>query len=86
MRRESDRRLIMVDPNVRPDVIGDRDAYLARFESWLSYAHLVKLSAGDAEWLYPDLGPEACARRLFALGARLAVVTLGPDGALAVSS
>jgi fructokinase len=85
MRRESERRLIMVDPNVRPDVIGDRDAYLARFESWLSYAHLVKLSARDAEWLYPDLGSEACAQRLLSLGARLAVVTLGPDGALAVS-
>jgi fructokinase len=85
MRRESDRRLIMVDPNVRPDVIGDRDAYRARFESWLSRVHLVKLSARDAEWLYPDLGPEACAQRLLSLGARLAVVTLGPDGALAVS-
>jgi len=85
MHRESARRLIMVDPNVRPDVIGDRDVYLARFESWLSCAHLVKLSARDAEWLYPDLGSEACAQRLLSLGARLAVVTLGPDGALAVS-
>jgi fructokinase len=85
MHRESARRLIMVDPNVRPDVIGDRDLYLARFESWLAYAHLVKLSARDAEWLYPDLELEACAQHLLSLGARLAVVTLGPDGALAVS-
>jgi fructokinase len=85
MRRESERRLIMVDPNVRPDVIGDRDLYRARFESWLSDAHLVKLSASDAEWLYPELEPPACAQRLLSLGAALAVVTLGPDGALAVS-
>jgi fructokinase len=85
MHRESVRRLIVVDPNVRPDVIGDRDVYLARFESWLSLAHLVKLSARDAEWLYPDLKPEACSQRLLSLGARLAVVTLGPEGALAVS-
>lgn len=85
MRRESGRRLIMVDPNVRPDVIGDRDVYRVRFESWLSCAHLVKLSARDAEWLYPELGSEACAQRLLSLGARLAVVTLGRDGALAVS-
>jgi fructokinase len=85
MRREADRKLIMVDPNVRPEVIGDRDAYLTRFESWFSYVHLVKLSSRDAEWLYPDLDPEACAQRLLALGARLAVVTLGPDGAFAVS-
>ena len=85
MRRESERRLIMVDPNVRPDVIGDRDVYRARFESWLSDAHLVKLSARDAEWLYPELEPWACAQRLLSLGARLADVTLGPEGALAVS-
>ncbi|MEA2387015.1 MAG: fructokinase [Thermoleophilaceae bacterium] len=85
MQRESERRLIMVDPNIRPDVIGDRDAYLARFETWLTWAHVLKLSARDAEWLYPDLGPEECARRLLSLGARLAVVTLGPEGALAVS-
>jgi fructokinase len=85
MRRESDRRLIMVDPNVHPEVIGDRDAYVTRFEGWLSSVHIVKLSARDAEWLYPDLQPEACAEHLLALGARLAVVTLGSDGALAVS-
>jgi fructokinase len=85
MRRESERRLIMLDPNVRPDVIGDRDRYRARFESWLSDAHLVKLSARDAEWLYPELEPSACAQRLLSLGAGLAVVTLGTEGALAVS-
>jgi fructokinase len=85
MRRESERRLIMVDPNVRSDVIGDRDLYRARFESWLSYAHLVKLSASDAGWLYPELEPQACAQRLLSLGVRLAVVTLGSEGALAVS-
>ena len=85
MRHESERRLIMVDPNVRPDVIGDRDLYRARFESWLCHAHLVKLSASDAGWLYPELEPRACAQRLLSLGARLAVVTLGPEGALAVS-
>ena len=73
MRRESELRLIVVDPNVRPDVIGDRDVYRGRFESWLSYAQLVKLSARDAEWLYPELEPEACARLLLSLGARLAV-------------
>jgi fructokinase len=85
MHRESERRLIMVDPNVRPDVIVDRDTYLVRFETWLTWTHVVKLSARDAEWLYPELGPEACAQRLLSLGARLAVVTLGPEGALAVS-
>lgn len=83
MRRESARRLIMVDPNVRADVIGDRDVYRARFESWLAYTHLVKLSAHDAEWLYPDLEPSACADLVLSRGTGLAVVTLGAEGAIA---
>ena len=34
MERESTRRLVVVDPNIRPAACGDRDAYVARFESW----------------------------------------------------
>jgi fructokinase len=83
MRRESERRLIVIDPNVRPDVIEDRDAYRARFESWLACTHLVKLSARDAEWLYPELEPSACADLVLSRGVRLAVVTLGAEGAIA---
>lgn len=83
LRRESDRRLIMIDPNVRPDVIDDRDAYRARFGNLLSSTHLVKLSARDAEWLYPELEPSACADLLLSRGVRLAVVTLGAEGAIA---
>ena len=86
MRREADRRLIMIDPNIRANVIEDRERYCSRFESWLAYRPVVKLSGRDAEWLYPDLGPEACAGRLLSLGAALAVVTLGAEGALARSS
>jgi fructokinase len=86
LRRESHRRLIAVDPNIRAGVIGDREGYRSRFESWLAFAHVVKLSAGDAEWLYPGLAPEDCARHVHALGARLAVVTLGPAGALAAAA
>ena len=82
LRRESDRRLVMIDPNVRPDVIDDRDAYRARFENWLSSTHLVKLSARDAEWLYPELEPSACADLVLSRGVRLAVVTLGAGGAI----
>jgi len=83
MRRESQQRLIVIDPNVRPDVIEDHDAYRARFESWLSCTHVVKLSARDAEWLYPELEPSACADLVLSHGVRLAVVTLGAEGAIA---
>ncbi|GAA4950544.1 hypothetical protein GCM10023238_16100 [Streptomyces heliomycini] len=40
-----------LDPNIRPGLIPDPDAYRARFRSWLPSVSLLKLSAEDAEWL-----------------------------------
>ena len=41
MRRERTRRLISLDPNVRPGLIGDREAYLGRLEEWVASADLI---------------------------------------------
>jgi fructokinase len=85
MDRESSRRLIVVDPNVRPAACGDRDSYRRRFERWAGLAHVIKLSATDAEWLYPGASAESVLDLVLARGARLAVVTLGEHGAVARS-
>ncbi len=84
--RESPRRLIVVDPNVRPAVFGDRDAYRGRFERWASFAHVIKLSEADARWLYPGGDPEAVLDALVGQGVQLAVLTRGGDGAVARSA
>jgi fructokinase len=81
MSRESGRRLIVLDPNVRPVVIGDHDAYLARFESWLAVADVVKISDADAAWLYPDLDVDEVCQHILGRGACLVAATLGPAGA-----
>jgi fructokinase len=81
--RESPRRLIVLDPNVRPAVFGEASAYRRRFERWAALAHVVKLSEADAAWLYPDTQAGDVAQRLLACGARLAVLTLGARGAAA---
>jgi fructokinase len=86
IRRESARRLIAIDPNIRPAACGDRDAYVRRFESWAERAHVIKLSDDDADWLYPGVAHEAVVGTILARGARLVVLTLGPDGALARTS
>lgn len=86
MEREHGRRLISLDPNVRPGLIADRDAYARRLEHWVGLADLVKVSRADLAWLYPDLAPEAAADRWLALGPALVVVTLGADGALGVTA
>lgn len=62
LRRESAAgRLIVLDPNVRPVLIGDPAAYRARFASWLPYVTVLKASEDDARWLaaLPDGAGEA---------------------------
>ena len=86
MRRESRRRLLTLDPNVRPSLIADRDAYLRRLEGWVSLADLVKVSRADLAWLYPHEPAEAVASRWLRLGPALVLVTLGKDGSLAVGT
>jgi len=81
--RESRKRLVVVDPNIRPAACGGQDAYLRRFESWADRAHVIKLSDDDADWLYPDIAYETVVDTILALGPRLVVLTLGSDGALA---
>lgn len=81
--RESSRRLVVVDPNIRPAVCGDRDAYVRRFESWADRAHVIKLSDDDADWLYPGVAYETVVETILAHGPRLVVLTLGPEGVLA---
>jgi fructokinase len=83
LERESERRVIAIDPNVRPAVAGDPAAYRRRLERWAGFAHVIKLSDADAQWLYPDGTPEAVADALLERGVRLVVVTLGADGAFA---
>lgn len=52
LRREAGRGVFtLLDPNIRPPVIPDADAYRARFARWLPYVSLLKLSEEDARWL-----------------------------------
>lgn len=83
IRRESHNRLISLDPNVRPGLIGDLDEYRERLASWISLVDLVKVSAADLESLYPDEKPEDVADRWLSAGPALVVVTLGGKGAYA---
>lgn len=74
--------LVMVDPNCRPRVIPDRDAYLARLRSVLSRADVVKVSADDLTYLAPEMTPLDAARSLLTDGVGVVLLT---DGARAVT-
>ncbi|MEV6695140.1 carbohydrate kinase [Micromonospora sp. NPDC051196] len=77
--------LISIDPNIRPGLIGTPAQARARIEHLAALAHLVKASEEDVAWLYPGRPVEDVLRHWRDLGAALAVVTLGADGALALS-
>ncbi|AHH93998.1 carbohydrate kinase [Kutzneria viridogrisea] len=52
LRRESARGLLTaLDPNVRPVLIPDAEAYRKRFQTWLPHVGLLKVSVEDARWL-----------------------------------
>jgi fructokinase len=85
IQRESAREdapLISMDPNIRPFMIPHRDAYVRRFEGWLAKTAVIKISEADLDFIYPGLGLEKSLQRLIQAGPQLAVVTLGPKGAL----
>ena len=78
--RETGRRLIMLDPNIRPGLATDPQ-YRPRLHSLISQSTIVKASADDLTWLYPELDYRAAAERVLGVGVRLVLVTLGAAGA-----
>lgn len=84
VRRESRRRTICLDPNVRPSTLGDDPVEAAAmFDELVRWCTLVKVSDEDLEALHPGLDPEEVAQRWLVSGPALVVVTRGADGAVA---
>ena len=77
--------VVVADLNVRPAVQPDRAAYRAVSRRVAAVADVVKASDEDLRWLFPDQRPAEAARGLLAQGPRAVVVTLGGEGALAVT-
>ena len=80
VRRENGSRLVMLDPNIRPVLATDPE-YRPRLRSLISESTIVKASAEDLAWLYPNIDYRAAAKRILDGGVRLVLVTLGAAGA-----
>jgi len=76
--------VISFDPNIRPFLIKDKNAYIGRLEKWVAASTIVKMSVEDIAFIYPKLDPEKALQKVIAMGPRLAICTLGPKGALAL--
>lgn len=80
---EKGRRLLTVDPNCRPTLTKDVDAYRKRMARLFALADIVRLSATDLAFVLPGVTPEDAAKQWLAGGTRLVVVTRGSAGATA---
>jgi fructokinase len=74
---------ISFDPNCRPNLVRDRQAYRARMSAFAGNADIVRMSDVDFDYLYGGGDFEALAASLLRQGSSLIVVTRGTNGALA---
>jgi fructokinase len=85
LERERGRRLVSLDPNVRPAVLDDTVVYGRVVEEAVAACDLVKVSEEDLALLYPG-SPLQAARRWLAEGPALVVITRGAEGAVALTA
>ncbi len=76
---------VSYDPNIRPALLTDPAAERARVERQVAHADLVKASADDLAWLYPDTDPLTVAGHWLDRRPALVVVTRGGLGCVALT-
>ena len=81
MLREASRRVTMLDPNIRPAFIPDREKHLARIQRMIAMADILKLSDEDLSWFGASGAPEDAIARWLEIGPKLVVMTRGSKGA-----
>lgn len=77
---------ILLDPNIRPTLIGPPAEVRSRLARLLTLAEIVKVSDEDLAWLEPSADPEDVAAEWVARGPSLVVMTQGAGGAFALTS
>ena len=81
VRRESGRRLISLDPNVRLNPQPDIDLWRARIATLVELADLIKVSDEDLHLLYPDQDPARVIEGWLQHRCQLVFLTRGGEGA-----
>lgn len=82
MRREHAGRVMMLDPNIRPNFIPDKAKHLRRIRAMMAMADIVKLSDEDLHWFGEAGSHEDVVRNWLDRGPKLIVVTHGSEGAV----
>ncbi|PBC11600.1 carbohydrate kinase [Mesorhizobium sp. WSM3859] len=82
MRREHESRVMMLDPNIRPNFIPDKAKHLRRIREMMAMADIVKLSDEDLKWFDEAGSHEDVVRNWLDRGPKFIVVTHGSEGAV----
>ena len=80
--REAEKRVISLDPNIRPSFITDADKHRARIERMAAKADILKFSDEDLNWFGLEGSLDDKARHWIKAGASLVVVTRGSDSTI----
>ncbi|EIK63044.1 carbohydrate kinase family protein [Pseudomonas lactis] len=81
VKRESGKRLISLDPNVRLNPQPDIQLWRARVAELVQHADLIKVSDEDLHLLYPEHTPESVLQGWLQHRCQLVFLTRGGDGA-----
>jgi fructokinase len=76
---------VFADLSVCPEVVGTPGRGRLLIDRLIRSADVVKASIDDIGWLHPGRSPEAVACQWLALGPKLAVITCGADGVMAIN-
>jgi fructokinase len=72
---------IIYDPNVRPAVMSNKNAYVEAVEQWASISSVVKVSEEDVQWLFPRTRVDAVAMKWMTnYGTKIVIITRGAKG------
>ena len=84
--RQSNKYLLTFDPNIRHPLDGENEVHVrSRAKKLASFAHVVKASDEDLNWIFSNNNPQDSAIKIIESGASLVIVTLGKKGSFAVN-
>ncbi len=84
LKRWNGSSVLSFDPNIRPVLIKNNDAFRSRCERLFTVSTIVKVSDVDLDWLYPALSLDEAAAKVGEFGPLIVVVTRGAEGAFAL--
>lgn len=79
--REAAKRVISLDPNIRPGFIKDKAKHMARIKRMAAKSDIVKFSDEDLDWFGLEGDHDTLAAHWLNHGAKLVVITKGAEGA-----